>query len=729
MIRSKVLLAILFFLAAQVSAQDPSVDSLKNVLMHTTEDTTRANTLRHLAETADEEEWPRYNSELNRMAEQQLMRADSAGTLKNFYLGHYAATINNFGYLASLKNNNAEALNYYLQSLKIREEVSDTNGILESLNNLAFMYINNDLDKSLQYYKRMLIINKKIRNVTGANSALNNIGLIFARQGEIKKALECYEVCIRISAALGNKNAMSSVFNNSADIYLKQGIIPKALEYNFKSLKLNEELGDKEAISYSLNNIGIVYSVQGDLEKALEFYNKSLLIRKSIGDDYGIAKSLNNIGNVYQQKKEVVRALDFYMKSLAIRETINDKLGEGESLISIGNVYKQQGDLEKARQYFDKSRIIYEETGDKTGIAQSLAVLGTISFERNEREKALKYFSRSMDISRKLGFPELIRTNADFLSRIYTATGNFRLALENYNLFVSMRDSINNEEAKRASIKSQFKYDFDKRELELKKEQEKRDAISRKEIEKQKLIRNGSLGGLALVLISALVFFRQRNRIRKEKRRSDELLLNILPAETAEELKTNGTAEAKYMESVTVIFTDFKDFTANSERLGPRELVAEINEYFASFDRIMEKHGVEKIKTIGDSYMAAGGLPTTNSTHPIDVVMAAFEIKEFMTEINQRKSAEGKLFFEIRIGIHTGPVVAGIVGIHKFQYDIWGDTVNTASRLENAAEPGMINISAATYDLVKERFTCIHRGNIEVKGKGEVAMYYVEGEK
>jgi class 3 adenylate cyclase len=220
----------------------------------------------------------------------------------------------------------------------------------------------------------------------------------------------------------------------------------------------------------------------------------------------------------------------------------------------------------------------------------------------------------------------------------------------------------------------------------------------------------------------------QKEAIEIEKKRSDELLLNILPEKVAEELKSKGSAESKLIDNATVIFTDFKDFTKISEKYNAEQLVSEIHECFSAFDKIMEKYGVEKIKTIGDSYMAAGGLPMPNQTHPEDVVRAGLAIKKFMDEHNQRKKEEGKIFFEIRIGIHTGPVVAGIVGVKKYAYDIWGDTVNTASRLESSGEAGKVNISEDTYLLVKHLFKCVARGNVAAKGKGEIAMYYVESE-
>ncbi len=220
----------------------------------------------------------------------------------------------------------------------------------------------------------------------------------------------------------------------------------------------------------------------------------------------------------------------------------------------------------------------------------------------------------------------------------------------------------------------------------------------------------------------------QKKQVQQAKEQADSLLLNILPKKVAEELKTKGSAEAVHYDQVTVLFTDFKGFTAMSEKITPKELVKDLHECFSAFDRICEKYGVEKIKTIGDAYMAAGGVPGQNKTHAADVVKAAFEFRDFVEEGKARKIKAGLPFFEIRIGIHTGPVVAGIVGVKKFQYDIWGDTVNTASRMESSGEVGKVNISESTYALLKDdaSFSFENRGKIQAKGKGEMEMYFVQ---
>lgn len=249
-----------------------------------------------------------------------------------------------------------------------------------------------------------------------------------------------------------------------------------------------------------------------------------------------------------------------------------------------------------------------------------------------------------------------------------------------------------------------------------------------------------NLSGLVmLIFLIALVFENTKNRalknladkneqLDKEKKRSDHLLQNILPLEVMEELKDKGSSEAKYFEQVTVLFSDFVNFTKIGETMSPQELVEELNFYFKKFDEIITGKNLEKIKTIGDAYMATDGLNTTGKVEPEKVILAAMEMQKIVIERKEEREKTGKSFFDMRIGIHTGPVVAGIVGVKKFTYDIWGDTVNTASRFEAESTAGKINISKQTFDLVKNipEFEFEYRGKIQAKNKGEIDMYFVK---
>jgi class 3 adenylate cyclase len=220
-----------------------------------------------------------------------------------------------------------------------------------------------------------------------------------------------------------------------------------------------------------------------------------------------------------------------------------------------------------------------------------------------------------------------------------------------------------------------------------------------------------------------------RQALESEKRRSDDLLLNILPAKIAEELKTRNEVEPRHYGSATIMFTDFKGFTRFAEAAEPRTLVNDLNRYFSAFDDIIERHNLEKLKTIGDAYMCAGGLPEENSSHPVDACRAAIEIQEFMTRTNRQREKMRMQPWELRIGLHTGPVMAGVVGKKKFTYDIWGDAVNVAARMESSGDPGRIALSESTYHRIKEQFECERRDPIEVKNKGLMDTYFLNRTK
>jgi class 3 adenylate cyclase len=213
----------------------------------------------------------------------------------------------------------------------------------------------------------------------------------------------------------------------------------------------------------------------------------------------------------------------------------------------------------------------------------------------------------------------------------------------------------------------------------------------------------------------------------KEKEKTESLLANVLPKNTADELMAKGKATKIKYNFVTVLFSDIQGFTKIAEETNPEILIDELDNFFFYFDSVVEKYGIEKIKTIGDAYMCAGGIPEKNRTNPVEVVLAALEMQDYMKQLKSSSEYEGMKLWDIRIGIHTGTVIAGVVGQKKLSYDIWGDTVNTASRMESSGEPGKINISGTTYEFVKDFFVCRYRGKMPVKYKGEIDMYFVEG--
>lgn len=550
----------------------------------------------------------------------------------------------------------------------------------------------------------------------------------FETKGELDKAIEYHIQGLEINRESKQEWGTAISLGSIGNIYYAMGNFPKALEYYIECLEISRELTDAQIIAaLASSSIGLIYHEQQDYEKAIKYLEESLEIYEQNKDLPRIAKTLINIGSSYGGLKNHQLALDYTLRGLETYRTMEDKAGMALALKSISFSHNNLKEYDKALEFARQGLDIYNELLIPKETAELLNLIGIIHNTKNERQKAISFCQKGYNTAKKSDSKLELVDACRCLYDAYKALGKNKLALMYFEEKAALKDSLFNEENTKKLTQLEMQYEFDKKEAAAIAEQERKDAIAAQELERQKLMRNGFSGGFAIVLLFAGIFFVQRNKIGKEKERSEELLLNILPAETAQELKEKGHADAQLIDHVTVLFTDFKGFTAMSEQLSPKELVKDLHLCFSLFDQICEKHSVEKIKTIGDAYMAAGGLPLPNNTHAKDVVEAALEMAEVVEKGKAMKIAQNLPYFEIRVGVHTGPVVAGIVGLKKFQYDIWGDTVNTASRMESSGEVGKVNISETTYQLLQgdKKFTFESRGKIAAKGKGEMEMLFV----
>lgn len=523
-----------------------------------------------------------------------------------------------------------------------------------------------------------------------------------------------------LAKKLDFKKGIVSAYNNIGIVCSLQGNYPEALKNNLASLKIVEETStgsvkDLQGLAASYINTGVIYSNQRNYSEALKYYFDALKLFKSTskGVTGGIFRSYNNIGAVYGNQGNQHEALKYYFSALKVAKELDFKRGIAGVYNNIGEVYSNQGDYSEALKNFFDALKIFEKIQAKMGLAFSYSNIGNAYIKLNQVADGKVWLQKGLALSRKIGAKDRIKVSYEGLALADSALGNYKGAYENYKMFVLYQDSIHNEENTKKLTQTKMQYEFDKKEATTKAKQEKKDI-------RQRNIRNFSFAGIGGLLIFLLVVMRQRNKVKREKARSEELLHNILPVEVADELKEKGQAEAHRFDNVTVLFTDFVNFTQTAEQLTPEQLVQELHECFTAFDNIIERKGLEKIKTIGDAYLAVCGLPTANPQHAQKTVHAALEIRDFMAQRMKKEKT-----FEIRIGIHSGSLVAGIVGVKKFAYDIWGDTVNTAARMEQTGEAGKVNISETTYEIVKEEFPCEYRGEVEAKHKGKLKMYFV----
>lgn len=557
--------------------------------------------------------------------------------------------------------------------------------------------------------------------------ALSSLSLVHFDAGAIEKAIAVSERALEMLRKSGTEQDEMLTLNMMARYFYETGDIANAIQHLTSALRIADQLQDTSMIARVHGNIGVMYSELGDTANAMLHYNTRLEIAEKIGQKDILCEVLNNIAMEHIDSKRPDLAFPLLQRALALAREIDYAGMEINCLNNLNVIARDRGDGRQALDLCNEALAVAHRLGSPEYISELTIERGKAYKVLGLHAKAIADGEAGLMMASEHGFVIAIAEGTELLHELYSSAGRWRDALRMYERHVQVNDSIESDENKQQLVQQRFQYDFDKKEALLTAEQEKKDALAAEELRRKRVQRDAFIGGFGLMLLLAAVFFLQRNRINKEKARSESLLLNILPVEVAEELKEKGEAEARLIPHATVLFTDFKGFTAMSERMGPKELVKDLHECFSAFDAITEKHGLEKIKTIGDAYMAAGGLPVENSTHARDAILASFEMRDFVEAGKARKIAAGLPYFEIRIGIHTGPVVAGIVGVKKFQYDIWGDTVNIASRMESSGDVGEVNISGTTYELVKDGpgLTFTPRGKVLAKGKGEMEMYFV----
>ena len=463
--------------------------------------------------------------------------------------------------------------------------------------------------------------------------------------------------------------------------------------------------------------------------------------KDSLHTEEQLATCFGNVANLYKDEGNYDSAFAYTTKALRIFEDLKIITQIIASRVILAELYKKTGDYNQALENYFIGLKQCEESGRKDFASIYMGDIGETYFLiykdtsahsktgknilRDKKEnlaKSLEYLKKALAISKEVDDKESIKEFSQVISDVYKESGDYKQAYENYVQYTIAKDTIATQDGRKKLTLLETETA-----KELKDKQIKVD-----ELEVEKKHRESYFLYIGMVVLIFIIFLVVRSNMKqnksnkiitREKKRSDELLLNILPAEVAEELKDKGSADAQYFNEVTVFFSDFVGFTKVAERMTPQQLVNELDACFKGFDHIMTKYNIEKIKTVGDAYLAVSGLPMTDPNHAEKIIRAAIEIRDFQLD---RKKKLGDMTFEVRIGAHSGSVVAGIVGVKKFAYDIWGDTVNTAARMEQNSMPGKINISEDTFNRVKDKFNCEFRGKIQAKNKGELSMYFVE---
>ena len=658
------------------------------------------------------------------------------------------------------------ACRYYVEVLQSARDD------FETIEKLADAYLSDmRFDSAEINYKKLIVKYKDEGNNPRLVQIYQKLANAYDGRGDLGKSIYYYTAIEHIIETYGTAQEKSLLYNNLGRQYVRDRDYHKALEYFRKAeLQCVYIPCDYPEVMYA--NLGVALHNTGDSRRGIDYLLRArdlLLSRRNWPE---LASLEHLIAGVYYSNNDYYNALTH--NELAIRYARQSKQRQtlADAYETAAKVYNELYDFEKAFDYYrnyltELDTIRLQEQARQQQIDQQRNLLAAaegqikylyaqqsvrdlayeqIRLERERLELANK--NLALEAQRKKDEVLLLQTQNEVdqsklrekTLQALQAEQELRLAAQRLN--AAKQDNLIAELRRQEEMdRAQRSADSLSRVRELERIQREQEYQSEQEASFRQFVYGiGSLLFIILGLLGVGWYFarrannrlnlknkqiRQQNEeIAAERSKSDQLLLNILPGEIAHELKSHGYATPRYYESATVLFTDFINFTRLSEHLSPEELIDELNECFLAFDEICEKHGLEKIKTIGDAFMCAGGLPVPNDTHPQDAVRAALEMDAWLR--NRNRENPKAIFREMRIGIHTGPVVAGVIGKNKFAYDIWGDAVNLAARLEELGENGRINISGSTAEAVKHQYKISYRGKKEVHNKGLIDMYFVE---
>jgi len=591
----------------------------------------------------------------------------------------------------------------------------------------AFKEAHNNVKKALKIFFE-LNDNKAIGDCN------NRIATIYYYQGKFPNSLSSFEQSVVFYEKANNNKGIASSYNNMGAVYYYLGNYPKALINYEKAVKLQETLDFKQQTITTIINIGGIYLEINDYANAISNFLKAKKINESLSNKRTMSHILTGIGFVNMKQKEYSKALSNFEQALHFAEEYNDKQKKIEILFNLGKLYRIQKEFKKALNYYKQTLSLAKEINSSIYKSKTLIAIGLVKEKTNNHYIAIKNCNKGLEIAEELEVISIQKEACKCLYQSYKSINHTKKALLYNEKMHTLKDSLHLKETSDKILNMKFKEEML---LDSIANVEKRRKVQEKhklEVQKKEKQRNiFIIAGIFALLIAGFIFTRL-NYVKKskkilqiEKDRSEHLLLNILPEEIAEELKEKGAVDAQDYDTVSILFTDFKSFTETASKLSPQKLVEELNVCFKAFDYIMEKYNIEKIKTIGDAYMAVGGLASKDMRFVKKTILAGLDMQAFIHKRKIENTEIGIPAFSMRVGIHVGPIVAGIVGVKKFQYDVWGDTVNIASRMESNGSVEKVNISRDTYLIVKEEsdFIFEYRGKIKAKGKGEMEMYFV----
>ncbi len=604
--------------------------------------------------------------------------------------------LSQMGNIERLRGHFTEAMDLYTTVLAYCESVADKAGVAHELGNMGIVqWYRGDYSGAIEYYIRALEIHEEQSNKDGVAKSNGNIALACERLSDYVRALDHAKKSLDLYDELDKKSGVASMSNLIGDLYRNLSDFARALEYFAKALELYTMLNDREGMLRATSNLGAVHAHVEEYSLALEYFAKAMTLSEELGHKIGLAAVYGNMGVVFMELSDFANSSEYLGKSLAIYQELGDEAGVANVLGNIGSMYSSQKDYAPAMEYFHRALQLQDDLGLRAQSASLRAFIGaayaSVDYGGRDEVKAESFLMEAIATNEQIGTKQYYPHLA--LAELYEKQKRWEEFALEFKKYHAIKDEVQKDEAKKSIA----------------------------QMEQRKLIA-------------------EREKVldveRAEARATQSILHKVLPASIADRL-VKGEKVADYFQAVSILFADIVGFTPLASRMPANEVLTFLNYVFGEFDRLAALHGCEKIKTIGDGYLAVAGAPIVCEDHAERITRLALDIMNgIVLPEHIRSTLPQGAQFKLRIGIHTGPCFGGIVGENRFVYDIYSDAVNLAARMESHGEPGRIHISdefclhlqkrieSTGEDFGGARF--VEREEMEIKGKGKMRTYFLE---
>ena len=655
-----------------------------------------------------------------------------------------AANLNAIGVVRYLRGEYDAARPLLERAVALNESTNNPKEAGRVAANLGHLHAaQNRNDDALAAYRRAADFGERARDDAGLATVNDGIGNLLQFQGRYREAIAAYERSLDYAAKAGDEQSRAITLNNLANCLLDFGDTQGALRNYLTAAEAFERLNLPIFQAQAYANIAPILAGQGMTDQATGYLERALAIQRKTGNRPAEGITLLNLGVMQNGAGKLADAIATYDRARKLFVDIGDRKSEAVALHNLGRSHAELGNRSVGIDYLREALALREAVGDQRGALSTRIAIGAELVESGRVAEGTRMLTAGLDEAKRLEVPELEAEARLRLADAAQRAGRPSAAIDHLSAYVELREKLLNasSQEKVAEMQTRFESERSAREIEV---LQRDKAIQALELDQRALQRNAFVAASLLLAVLAAVFvsryrlkkraesvLRDKNReleaahreVALERDKSEQLLLNVLPPSIAGRLKDHEATIADRYGEATILFADLVEFTRLSQRMDAASVVGLLNDVFTRFDALTDRYGLEKIKTIGDCYMVVGGVPERRDDHCAAIASMALDM---IRELEAYNAAHGQAL-KLRIGINTGEVVAGVIGRKKFIYDLWGDAVNMASRMESQGEPSRIQVTQAVVDAIGDRFVFEARGEIDVKGRGTMTTYFLVG--